>query len=145
MPDTKSAGWTQVEKKFADSKYNFIELLRRPSVVYDTLSEVASLARPESGVSRSARPRKPDEVVMIAATKTEITRADILDRLDAMIADDKPVAANRCLTLLQTMFRWCVERELLAVSPAAGIRKPTIERSRERVLRNAYDWEAERM
>lgn len=63
-----------------------------------------------------------------------ISRAEILERLDAMIADDKPVAANRCLAVLQTLFRWCVERQLLAVSPAAGIRKPTVERSRERVL-----------
>jgi len=29
MPDTKSPEWVQIEKKFADSKYNFIELLRQ--------------------------------------------------------------------------------------------------------------------
>ena len=57
---------------------------------------------------------------------SSIARADILDRLDAMVADDRPVAANRCLMMLQTFFRWSVERELLAVSPAAGIRKPTV-------------------
>jgi tRNA uridine 5-carboxymethylaminomethyl modification enzyme len=38
--------------KALEREYNFIDLLRRPGVVFDTLVEVASIARPEVGVSR---------------------------------------------------------------------------------------------
>ena len=38
--------------KALEREYNLIDLLRRPGVVFDTLVEVASIARPESGVSR---------------------------------------------------------------------------------------------
>jgi tRNA uridine 5-carboxymethylaminomethyl modification enzyme len=38
--------------KALEREYNFIDLLRRPGVVFDTLVEVASIARPEAGVSR---------------------------------------------------------------------------------------------
>ncbi|MDC6167668.1 tRNA uridine-5-carboxymethylaminomethyl(34) synthesis enzyme MnmG [Paucibacter sp. XJ19-41] len=38
--------------KTLEREYNFIDLLRRPGVVFDTLVEVASIARPEAGVSR---------------------------------------------------------------------------------------------
>lgn len=38
--------------KAIDHEYNFTELLRRPGVGYDTLAEVARIAKPDSGVSR---------------------------------------------------------------------------------------------
>ncbi|MBB4846047.1 tRNA uridine 5-carboxymethylaminomethyl modification enzyme [Paucibacter oligotrophus] len=38
--------------KALEREYNLIDLLRRPGVVFDTLQEVASIARPEAGVSR---------------------------------------------------------------------------------------------
>ncbi|RQO59753.1 tRNA uridine-5-carboxymethylaminomethyl(34) synthesis enzyme MnmG [Paucibacter sp. KBW04] len=38
--------------KALEREYNLIDLLRRPGVVFDTLQEVAAIARPESGVSR---------------------------------------------------------------------------------------------
>ncbi len=38
--------------KALEREYNFIDLLRRPGVVFDTLVEVASIARPEATVSR---------------------------------------------------------------------------------------------
>ncbi|MCX2862456.1 tRNA uridine-5-carboxymethylaminomethyl(34) synthesis enzyme MnmG [Paucibacter sp. PLA-PC-4] len=38
--------------KALEREYNFIDLLRRPGVVFDTLVEVASIARPEADVSR---------------------------------------------------------------------------------------------
>jgi len=38
--------------KALEREYNLIDLLRRPGVVYDTVAEVAALARPEAGVSR---------------------------------------------------------------------------------------------
>lgn len=38
--------------KALEREYNLIDLLRRPGVVYDTLAEVAAIARPEAGISR---------------------------------------------------------------------------------------------
>jgi tRNA uridine 5-carboxymethylaminomethyl modification enzyme len=38
--------------KALEREYNFIELLRRPGVAFNTLVEIASIARPEAGVSR---------------------------------------------------------------------------------------------
>jgi tRNA uridine 5-carboxymethylaminomethyl modification enzyme len=38
--------------KALEREYTLIDLLRRPGVVFDTLAEVATIARPEAGVSR---------------------------------------------------------------------------------------------
>lgn len=38
--------------KAIDHEYSFTELLRRPGVGYDTLAEIARIAKPEAGVSR---------------------------------------------------------------------------------------------
>ncbi|MDM4768473.1 tRNA uridine-5-carboxymethylaminomethyl(34) synthesis enzyme MnmG [Pelomonas sp. SE-A7] len=40
--------------KALEREYTFIDLLRRPGVGYDTLAEVAAIARPEMRISRSA-------------------------------------------------------------------------------------------
>ena len=45
-----------------------------------------------------------------------------------------PVQANRVLAYLRRLFNWCIERDLIADNPAAGIKAPTKEVSRERVL-----------
>jgi integrase len=44
------------------------------------------------------------------------------------------VHANRVLGYTKRLFRWCQEQRLILSSPVADIRKPTRERSRERVL-----------
>jgi integrase len=41
---------------------------------------------------------------------------------------------NQILKLVSKFFNWCVDADILAVSPAAGIKKPFAERSRDRVL-----------
>jgi tRNA uridine 5-carboxymethylaminomethyl modification enzyme len=40
--------------KALEREYSLIDLLRRPGVTFDTISEVASIARPASGVTRAA-------------------------------------------------------------------------------------------
>jgi integrase len=47
-----------------------------------------------------------------------------------------PILANRTLAYVRWWLNWCVERGILQASPAAGIEKPTAEKSRERVLEN---------
>lgn len=65
---------------------------------------------------------------------TEINRADVLRVLDAVVDRGAAVQANRTLAVLRAWFNWCVERGILPVSPANGIKPPTVETSRDRVL-----------
>ncbi len=65
---------------------------------------------------------------------TEIGRADVLRLLDSIVDSNRPILANRTLSILKRWFNWCVERGILEVSPGAGIRPPAKEKSRERVL-----------
>lgn len=64
----------------------------------------------------------------------EISRRDVIELLDGVIASGRPVAANRTLTALTTMFRWATDRDILVTSPCTGVRPPTPEVSRDRVL-----------
>ena len=65
---------------------------------------------------------------------SEVGRADILRLLDSIVDSGRPVLANRTLSILKRWFNWCTERGIREVSPAAGIRPPAKERSRDRVL-----------
>ena len=64
----------------------------------------------------------------------EITRRDVHELLDRVIARGAPGAANRVLAAVRKMFAWAASRDIIAVSPCAGIRPPTRENSRDRVL-----------
>jgi integrase len=66
-----------------------------------------------------------------------ITRVDVLELLDGIVDRGAPVMANRLLKHLKHFLSWCVERGLIAASPAAGVRPPTETRSRDRVLGEA--------
>jgi integrase len=58
----------------------------------------------------------------------------VLRLIDKIVDSGSPVQANRVLAYLRRMFNWCVERDLLVDNPAAGIKAPAKEASRERVL-----------
>ncbi len=64
-----------------------------------------------------------------------ITRRDVVELLDT-IGDKTPIMANRVHALLSKFFSWCVERDILKVTPMAGLKKPQKERTRDRVLTN---------
>lgn len=64
----------------------------------------------------------------------EITRRDVLDLLDRVVDSGKPIQANRVFSALRKMFNFCVGRDIITVSPCAGIRPPSAERTRDRVL-----------
>jgi integrase len=64
----------------------------------------------------------------------EITRRDVLDLLDRVVDGGKPIAANRTFSAVRKMFNWAVARDIVATSPCAGLKPPTAERSRDRVL-----------
>jgi len=65
---------------------------------------------------------------------SSITRREIIGLLDEYRAANRAITANRVLSALSRFFAWCVDREIIDVSPAARIRKPTPEKKRERVL-----------
>jgi integrase len=54
--------------------------------------------------------------------------------LDRLVEGGTPIEANHVLANLKTMFRWCVDRDLLAISPCHKVRKPAKANSRSRVL-----------
>lgn len=64
----------------------------------------------------------------------EIKRADILELMDAAIERGAHYQANRILAYVRRLFNWCVERAIIDVSPINGLKAPTKEVSRERVL-----------
>jgi integrase len=64
----------------------------------------------------------------------DITRRDILDVLDHVVDAGKPIAANRTLAAVRKMFNWAVSRDIIAASPCAGVKPPSPEQSRDRVL-----------
>ncbi|MBF0356939.1 MAG: site-specific integrase [Alphaproteobacteria bacterium] len=64
---------------------------------------------------------------------SSITRSDIRDKL-AEIARTRPILANRSLAYWSVFFGWCVEQDKIEINPTSGVRKPSAERSRERVL-----------
>ena len=63
-----------------------------------------------------------------------IRKKDILRVLDAVKNAGAQVQANRVFSLLRRMFNWCLERDILAIHPMAGMKAPTKEKSRDRVL-----------
>jgi integrase len=64
----------------------------------------------------------------------DITRRDVLDILDRVVDGGAPVAANRVHAAVRKFFNWCIARDVLAASPCAGVKPPTSERARDRVL-----------
>ncbi|MBK0399503.1 integrase arm-type DNA-binding domain-containing protein [Limibaculum sp. M0105] len=64
----------------------------------------------------------------------EITRRDVIDLLDAVVDRGAPVTANRVRAMLSRFFNWCVERDVIDASPCAGVKPPTEEKPRDRIL-----------
>ncbi|MGB3271805.1 MAG: integrase arm-type DNA-binding domain-containing protein [Xanthobacteraceae bacterium] len=67
-------------------------------------------------------------------TVHDITRRDVLDLLDGIVSRGSPVTANRVLAAIRKMFNWAVARDILPTSPCAGVKPPSAEQSRDRVL-----------
>ncbi|MEE7441863.1 tyrosine-type recombinase/integrase [Methylobacterium oryzae] len=63
-----------------------------------------------------------------------ISRKDVLNALDAVVARGATIHANRLFAALRRFFAWTVERGILNASPMAGLKPPSPEVSRDRVL-----------
>jgi integrase len=98
----------------------------------------------ERHVRRSNRPRPAQETERLLRQHVlprwrgrmvrEIARRDVLEILDRVVDSGAPIAANRVFAATRKLFNWCVARDILAVSPCAGVKPPTAERARDRVL-----------
>ncbi|RWP80472.1 site-specific integrase [Mesorhizobium sp.] len=64
----------------------------------------------------------------------DINKRDVNDLLDGIVDRGSPVTANRVFATLRKFFGWLVERDVLEASPCAGVKKPTAEQSRTRIL-----------
>ncbi len=60
-----------------------------------------------------------------------VDRSDIADAVRAH-AQKSPIAANRSLAYVKAFLNWCVDQDIIASSPAATIKKPAKERTRDR-------------
>jgi integrase len=67
-------------------------------------------------------------------TLASITRRDVVDLIDGLVARGVEVQANRTLARLRALFNWAVEKDRLPASPADRVKPPTKERSRDRAL-----------
>lgn len=63
----------------------------------------------------------------------EIKRADVVKACDT-IQDSVPISTNRALAHLKHLMGWCVERGMIDASSISGMKPPSKEQSRERVL-----------
>lgn len=64
----------------------------------------------------------------------DIVRRDVIELLDSIVDGGRAVTANRVRAYLSAFFGWCVEREVIEVSPVVGTKPPAPEGSRARVL-----------
>ena len=63
-----------------------------------------------------------------------ITRRDVIELLDAIVDEGKPVAANRTLAAIRKLFNWALQRGLIEATPVALVEMPGAEQKRERTL-----------
>lgn len=63
-----------------------------------------------------------------------IAKRDVIDLLDGIADSGRVVTANRVRAYLGTFFGWCVDRDIIAMSPAQGVKPVAKEKSRDRVL-----------
>jgi len=64
----------------------------------------------------------------------DIGRADVHRLLDGIVDRGAPVGANRTFAQVRKMCRWAVERGIIERSPCDGVRPPSAEKTRDRVL-----------
>ena len=116
--------------------------LRTPKQVpKDTVREVAA-----DFIERWAKPRNRSwkekertinrDVLPVWGDKRigDIKKADVIHLMDRLIARGAPIHANRMFATLRKFFNWCVERDLIDVSPVARMRPPSPENERDRWL-----------
>ena len=87
--------------------------------------------------SRETVRRELDRFVVAAWGDRDIhsiTKRDVIDLLDGIADSGRVVTANRVRAYLNKFLSWCVGRDIIAMSPATGVKPVAKEVSRDRVL-----------
>ncbi len=92
--------------------------------------------------------RELDRFVVAAWGERDIrslTKRDVIDLLDGIADSGRVVTANRIRAYLNKFLNWAVERDILALNPALGVKPVAKETSRDRVLTDVeirWFWQA---
>ena len=70
----------------------------------------------------------------VARDIRDITPADVVAILDAMVKAKTPSSANHALSAIRKFFSWCVERGMVDANPCSNISRPAPLVVRERTL-----------
>lgn len=65
---------------------------------------------------------------------SKISRRDVIDLLDDIVARGAPVQANRTLAVIRRMFNFAIDRDVIVTSPCHRIKPPSPESSKDRYL-----------
>jgi len=65
---------------------------------------------------------------------SEITKADVVEVIDTVMADGKPQSAVNLLRYIKMLFNWAADRDLVPVNPFERIRPPARTHERDRIL-----------
>jgi site-specific recombinase XerD len=64
----------------------------------------------------------------------DIRRRDVIELVEAAVGARGPIAANRVHSYTRRFFSWLCERDVIGASPCTGVKPPSKERARDRVL-----------
>jgi integrase len=64
----------------------------------------------------------------------DVRRADVIVAIDDIVDRGAPIVANRTLAVLRKLFNWAMERYRVDANPCSGVKPPSREKSRDRVL-----------
>jgi integrase len=67
-------------------------------------------------------------------TVHSITRRDVRELIEGVAEGGKVVMANRTLAIVAKLFNWLCERDVITATPCTGVKRPTKEEARDRVL-----------
>ncbi len=121
--DKDPAGEKQAARKaesFAELAHEYIERHAKPNK--------RSWFKDQSILDRDLLPRFGHRKA------AEISRRDILALMDEIVERGAPIAANRTLEIVRKIFNWGISRDIVEFNPCHGVKKPSQERQRDRVL-----------
>ncbi|GAK71174.1 putative integrase [Agrobacterium rubi TR3 = NBRC 13261] len=64
----------------------------------------------------------------------DLRKADVVKLLDSIVDRGSAITSNRVYATLSTWFGWMVGRDIIASNPMTGLRKLSVESSRDRIL-----------
>ena len=117
---------------------DFISIYAKEHTRPRSLHEMARILGLEFDDSGELRPTKSRGEVLSKwkdRSVQDITSEDIINLIDAIAARGARIGANRALTVLRSMFGWGVSRKRLKASPCDGLKPPSKENKRRRVLK----------